>query len=328
MRAPTVKPTTTSLVSAVLAAAGLDPTFVIGGVVNSARTSARLGRGEYLVAEADESDASFLHLQPQMAVITNIDDDHMEAYGGDAERLRRTYLAFLHNLPFYGLAVLCFDDVEVRKLPNELTRRHLSYGLGAGADYRATDLQFHGHNSRFAVESPQGSLGEFCLSMPGEHNVQNALAAITLASSLQIGMEPVRRALAEFEGIDRRFQVMGPLKWPGGEVEMVDDYAHHPKEIRATLKATRCCWPERRIVTVFQPHRYSRTRDLFDQFVQLLSELDPLFVMDVYPAGETPIREADGWSLCQAIRQRGSEVVFVPDFMELKGPAGPGSMPG
>ena len=312
------KTTTTSLVSAVLAAAGLDPTFVIGGVVNSARTNARLGRGEYLVAEADESDASFLHLQPQMAVVTNIDADHMETYGGDFDRLRGTYLAFLHNLPFYGLAVLCLDDPEVRALVPDLSRRFLSYGLEQGADFRATDIRFSGRDSYFKVQSPAGELGEFRLAMPGEHNVLNALAAIVVASKLDIGMGHVRSALEKFEGIGRRFQTIGKLKLQDGEVEMVDDYAHHPRELKATLRAAQGCWPDRRIVAVFQPHRYTRTRDLFDDFAQLLSELDNLIVTEVYPAGELPISGADGRALCKAIRKRGRDPVFVQELDELR----------
>ncbi len=312
------KTTTTSLVSAVLAVAGLDPTFVIGGVVNSARTNARLGRGEYLVAEADESDASFLHLQPQMAVVTNIDADHMETYGGDFERLRQTYLAFLHNLPFYGLAVLCFDDPEVRSLSSDLSRRFLTYGLGEGVDFRAVDLRYEGRDSLFKVVSPTGDLGEFRLAMPGEHNVQNALAAIAIASKLDIGMGHVRRALADFQGIGRRFQTVGELTLADGSVEMVDDYAHHPRELRATLNAARGCWPDRRIVAVFQPHRYTRTRDLFDDFAQLLSEVDNLIVTEVYPAGEQPISGADGRALCKAVRKRGNDPIFVDDLDELR----------
>ena len=311
------KTTTTSLVSAVLAAAGLDPTFVIGGVVNSARTNARLGRGEYLVAEADESDASFLHLQPQMAVVTNIDADHMETYGGDFERLRQAYLAFLHNLPFYGLAVLCRDDPEVRNLNGRLARRFLSYGLGPDVDFRATNLRFAGRESLFEVVTPQGGLGEFRLNMPGEHNVLNALAAIVIARKLEIGMGHVRRALADFEGIDRRFQPVGVLPVSGGEVEVVDDYAHHPRELRATLDAARGCWPDRRIVAVFQPHRYTRTRDLFDDLAQLLCELEHLVVTEVYPAGEQSIPGADGRALCKAIRKRGGDPIFVEDLTKL-----------
>ncbi len=311
------KTTTTSLVAAVLAAAGMDPTFIVGGVVNSVRTNARLGKGQYLVAEADESDASFLHLQPQMAVVTNIDEDHMETYGGDFDQLRKTYLAFLHNLPFYGLAVLCFDDPEVRQISTELARPFLTYGLGEQVDFQATKIRYHGPNSFFEVQHKGSNLGNFKLAMPGEHNVLNALAAIVIATKLGIPVPSLQKALAAFKGIDRRFQILGTLSISGGEVDMVDDYAHHPRELRATLKAARGCWPERRIVTVFQPHRFSRTRDLFDDFAQLLSEIDNLIVTEVYPAGELPINGADGRSLCKAIRQRGKDPVFVDTLDEL-----------
>ena len=311
------KTTTTSLVAAVLGAADMDPTFVIGGVVNSHRTNARLGSGEYLVAEADESDASFLHLQPQMSVVTNIDADHMETYGGDFERLRQTYLAFLHNLPFYGMAVLCFDDPEVRAISKELARPILSYGISENVDFRASRIRYEGRNSVFQVDHRGREMGEFRLALPGEHNVQNALAAIAIAQKIGIRSDAIRRALAEFEGIGRRFQPLGKLSIAGGEVEMVDDYAHHPRELRATLEAARGCWPDRRIVAVFQPHRYSRTRDLFDDFAQLLSGVSTLIVTEVYPAGEQPIAGADGRALCKAIRQRGSDPVFVDSLDEL-----------
>ncbi|MGI9318102.1 MAG: UDP-N-acetylmuramate--L-alanine ligase [bacterium] len=312
------KTTTTSLVAAVLATAGWDPTFVVGGVVNSARSNARLGSGEYLVAEADESDASFLHLQPQMAVVTNIDADHMETYGGDFEQLRRTYLAFLHNLPFYGLAVLCFDDPEVRLVSEELARPFLSYGLSNGVDFRAFNIRFHERNSYFEVDHQGRNLGEFHLAMPGEHNIQNALAAITIASKLGIEIKAVSKALADFEGIGRRFQTLGMLQIKAGEVEMVDDYAHHPSELKATLKAAKGCWPQRRIVSIFQPHRYSRTRDLFDDFAQVLSEIENLIVTEVYPAGEQIIAGADGRALCKAVRKRGNDPVFVESLEELE----------
>lgn len=313
------KTTTTSLVAAVLGAADMDPTFVIGGVVNSHRTNARLGSGEYLVAEADESDASFLHLQPQMAVVTNIDADHMETYGGDFERLRQTYLAFLHNLPFYGMAVLCFDDPEVRRVSAELARPFLSYGISDNVDFRASKIRYEGRNSVFEVDHRGREMGEFSLALPGEHNVQNALAAIAIAQKIGIRSDAIRRALAEFEGIGRRFQTLGMLAVADGEVEMVDDYAHHPRELRATLEAARGCWPDRRIVAVFQPHRFSRTRDLFDDFAQLLASVDTLIVTEVYPAGEQPIAGADGRALCKAIRKRGSDPVFVDALDELYG---------
>ncbi len=311
------KTTTTSLVSAVLASAGMDPTFIVGGVVNSVRTNARLGKGQYLVAEADESDASFLHLQPQMAVVTNIDEDHMETYAGDFDQLRKTYLAFLHNIPFYGLAVLCFDDPEVRQISTELARPFLSYGVTEQVDFRATDIRYQGRDSYFDVQHKGEKLGSFKLAMPGEHNVLNALAAIVISTKLGILVPDVQKALAAFEGIGRRFQGLGMVPVAGGEVEMVDDYAHHPREIRATLKAARGCWPEHRIVSIFQPHRYSRTRDLFDDFAQLLSEVDNLIVTEVYPAGEMPITGADGRSLCKAIRKRGKDPVFVNSLEEL-----------
>jgi len=311
------KTTTTSLVSAVLAEANMDPTFVIGGVVNSARTNARLGTGEYLVAEADESDASFLHLQPQMAVVTNIDADHMETYGGNFERLKKTYLAFLQNLPFYGLAVACFDDAEVRNVCFELARPILSYGIEQGADIRATNIVFEDRRSFFDVTHLENKLGRFELSMPGTHNIQNALAAIAIASKLGIDMKTVKAALQKFEGIGRRFEQVGMLAIEGGEVEMVDDYAHHPVELKATLDAASGCWPKKRVVAVFQPHRYSRTRDLFDDFAQLLSTVDHLILTEVYPAGEAPIAGADGRALSKAIRKRGNDPVFVETHEEL-----------
>ncbi len=311
------KTTTTSLVAAVLTEAEMDPTFVIGGVVNSSRTNARLGSGEYLVAEADESDASFLHLQPQIAVVTNIDADHMDTYGGDFEKLKQTYLAFLHNLPFYGLAVVCMDDPELRAVCQELARPILSYGVEENADLRATNLVFEERSSHFDVTHLDQELGRFELSMPGVHNVQNALAAIAIAWKLGIPMDTVKTALSKFEGISRRFQHVGMLSVKGGEVEMIDDYAHHPVELRATLNAARGCWPDKRIVAVFQPHRYSRTRDLFDDFAQLLSTVDHLIVTEVYPAGEAPIAGADGRSLCKAIRKRGNDPVFVESLEEL-----------
>lgn len=311
------KTTTTSLVAAVLAAAGMDPTFVVGGVVNSVRSNAKLGTGKFLVAEADESDASFLHLQPQIAVLTNIDADHMQTYGGDFAQLRKAYLAFLHNLPFYGFAVLCFDDPEVRAISAQLGRRFLSYGINEGADFRASNLRYEGRSSYFVVEHQGCPMGEFMLAMPGEHNVLNALAAITIASKLGISMAAAHHALSEFQGIDRRFHELGMVTIAGGEVALVDDYAHHPSELEATLKAARGCWPTRRIVAVFQPHRYSRTRDLFDDFAQLLSQQDNLIITEVYPAGESPIAGADGRALCKAIRKRGNDPVFVETLADL-----------
>ncbi len=304
------KTTTTSLVASVFAAAGLDPTFIVGGVVNSIRSNARLGRGKYLIAEADESDASFLHLQPQMAVVTNIDADHMETYAGDFDRLRQTYLDFLHNLPFYGLAALCFDDPEVRELTKQLRKRWVSYGFSEDVDFRAYDFWQLDGRSRFKVDKQEERLGEFDLALPGRHNVLNALAAITIAHQLGINMSAVRDGLANFEGIGRRFERLGEMSIGDVRFELVDDYAHHPREIEATVNAAVECWPDRRMVVIFQPHRYSRTRDLFDDFVILLAKLDPLIITEVYAAGEDPINGADGRSLCRAIRKRGSDPLF------------------
>ncbi|MEA3291656.1 MAG: UDP-N-acetylmuramate--L-alanine ligase [Pseudomonadota bacterium] len=311
------KTTTTSLVSAVLAEAGLDPTFVVGGVVNSERSNARLGKGAYLVAEADESDASFLHLQPQMAVITNIDVDHMETYGGDFGKLKATYLDFLHNLPFYGLAVLCFEDTEVRQLAAKAHRSVVSYGFAEDVDFRATNLRQKGMRSLFSVTRYGEPAGEFELAMPGRHNVLNALAAIAVAGKLGIDDDAVRAGLAGFKGIGRRFEHLGELGLEQGRALLVDDYAHHPREIAATVEAARGCWPERRLVVAFQPHRYSRTRDLFDDFAQLLAEIQPLVVTDIYPAGEQSLPGADGRSLCRAIRARGGDPLFAADLEEL-----------
>ncbi len=311
------KTTTTSLVASVMASAGLDPTIVVGGVVNSIRSNARLGQGEYLVAEADESDASFLHLQPQMAVITNIDADHMETYGGDFERLKQTYLDFLHNLPFYGLAVLCFEDTDIRQLVTSLRKPFASYGFDDDVDYQASNVTQQADRSYFKVSWQGQALGDFELAMPGEHNVLNALAAIAIAHKLGVDPAAMQQGLARFEGIGRRFERLGEMTLAAARIERVDDYAHHPCEIEATVRAALKCWPQRRLVVVFQPHRYSRTRDLFDDFASLLSSIDNLIVTEVYPAGEAPIAGADGRSLCRAIRKRGSDPVFAESLDEL-----------
>lgn len=312
------KTTTTSLVAAVLASANLDPTFIVGGVVNSVRTNARLGQGEYMVAEADESDASFLHLQPQVAVVTNIDRDHMETYEGDFDRLKLTYLDFLQNLPFYGLAVLCFDDPAVREISVSLRKPAVSYGTEEGVDYQATNIRQHGRDSVFEVIRNGESIGEFELALPGRHNVLNALAAISIGFSLGITVDAVRKALSSFQGIGRRFQQFGEVRIGEAVVDLVDDYAHHPTELAATIVAAQDSWPGRRMVVVFQPHRYSRTRDLFDDFAQLLSTVDNLIVTEVYAAGEAPISGSDGRSLCRAIRKRGNDPIFVESLEELE----------
>jgi len=313
------KTTTTSLVASCLAEGGLDPTFVIGGRLNSAGTNARLGQGEYLVAEADESDASFLSLQPYMAVVTNIDADHMQTYGGDFERLKQAFVDFLHHLPFYGLAVLCLDDPVVRELLPRVHKPILTYGIDTPADVRATGVRQDGLTMHFTVELAGAKPGlAVTLSQPGRHNVLNALAAIGIANALGVQPGAIQRALANFSGIGRRFQLNGTLALNGGGVALVDDYGHHPREIAATVAAARAAWPQRRLVVVFQPHRYTRTHELMDDFSAVLSEIDTLLVTEVYSAGEAPIRGADGRALCRAIRARGQvDPVFVPDVLRL-----------
>lgn len=313
------KTTTTSLTASILGEAGLDPTFVIGGKLNSAGTNAQLGQGNYLVAEADESDASFLHLQPVIAIVTNIDQDHMETYGGDIRRLKDTFVEFLHHLPFYGLAVVCGDDPGVRDILERINKPVRTYGFGQDADIRAVDVERRGLTSHFRVLRDQGTQSlEISLNMPGRHNVLNALAAIGVASDLGVEDSVIQQALARFEGIGRRFQINGEIQRRGQPVTFVDDYGHHPREVDATLDSARQAWPDRRLVLVFQPHRYTRTRDLFEDFVQVLSKADVLVLLDVYPAGEIPIAGADGRSLSRAIRVRGrQEPIFVEDLGEL-----------
>ena len=313
------KTTTTSLVASILAEGGRDPTFVIGGRLKSADSNARLGAGRYLVAEADESDASFLHLQPMIAVVTNIDDDHLATYDGDFERLKQSFVDFLHNLPFYGLAVLCVDDAEVRSILPRVGRPTLTYGLDEGADLRAINVEARGLSTRFDVlraghETPLG----VTLNLPGRHNVLNALAAIGVATELEVADESIQKALAGFQGIDRRLQVIGEVATAAGSATIVDDYGHHPTEIAATLAAVRQGWPGRRLVLAFQPHRYTRTRDLLDDFAGVLTAADVVLVTEVYAAGETPIAGADGRAICRAVRSRGKlEPVFVERVDEL-----------
>jgi len=307
------KTTTTSLVASVLAEGGLDPTFVIGGRLKSADANARLGQGEYLVAEADESDASFMHLKPMLAVVTNIDADHMSTYAGDIDKLRLGFIKFLHNLPFYGLAVMCSDDPGVNAILPQVGRSILTYGIGEDADIRAENIRFDGNQTRFDVirEGHERPL-EISLRLPGVHNVRNALAAIAVAGELQVADRAVVDALVRFEGIDRRFQSHGEVQTKKGRVMLVDDYGHHPTEVAATLAAARAGWPDRRIVLAFQPHRYTRTRDLLDDFAAVLSEADVLVLLEVYAAGEDPIAGADGRAIARAVRSRGGvEPVFV-----------------
>lgn len=314
------KTTVTSLIASLLAEGGLDPTFVIGGRLNSAGANARLGGGSYLVAEADESDASFLHLQPLLAVVTNIDADHMETYHGDFVRLRQAFIDFLHNLPFYGLAVVCADDPVVRGMLPEISRPLITYGITEPADFRAQDITHAGSSSRFTVVRPGGAGAiEVQLNLAGRHNVLNALAAMAVAHELGVPDPAVLRGLRGFQGIGRRFQIYGELAAPGGRVLMIDDYGHHPREIQAVLQAIRAGWPGRRLVLVFQPHRYTRTRDLFEDFSAVLSEADELLMLEVYAAGEAAIPGVDSRSLCRAIRARGRiEPVFVRDGAELE----------
>jgi UDP-N-acetylmuramate--alanine ligase len=313
------KTTTTSLVASVLAEGGEDPTFVIGGRLKSAATNARLGAGRYLVAEADESDASFMHLQPVIAIVTNVDADHLGTHGGDFEKLKASFVEFLHNLPFYGLAVVCADDAEARALIPKIARPYLTYGFGEGVDFRAVNVERHGGQSKFDVLRPGIAAPlTIALNLPGRHNVLNALSAIAVATELEIEDAAIQRALANFQGIDRRLQVIGDVPTARGRVTIVDDYGHHPTEVAATLEAARQAWQGRRIVLVFEPHRYTRTRDLLDDFAQVLSTADALVVAEVYPAGEAPIPGADGKALCRAIRSRGVvEPVLLKSLDEL-----------
>ena len=314
------KTTTTSLVASVLAEGGLDPTFVIGGRLKSADSNARLGQGEYLVAEADESDASFVDLKPMLAIVTNIDADHMSTYEGDIDRLRSGFVRFLHNLPFYGLAVLCTDDPGVNEILGDVGRSILTYGVDSDADIRAENIRFSAGETRFRVVRKGANHGglDICLRLPGLHNVRNALAAIAVAGELQVGDQAVVSALEKFEGIDRRFQNYGEIRTRNGKVMLVDDYGHHPTEIAATVAAARAGWPGRRLVLVFQPHRYTRTRDLLDDFATVLSDSDVLVLLEVYAAGEAPIAGADGRAIARAVRSRGGiEPVFVESLDKL-----------
>jgi len=312
------KTTTTSLIASIFAQGQLDPTFVIGGLLNSAGTNARLGTSRYLVAEADESDASFLHLQPMVAVITNIDADHMETYQGDFEKLKDTYIEFLHNLPFYGLAVVCIDNPVVRELLPRISRQVITYGFSEDADVKAVNYQQQGSVSNFTVEIEGQAPLKMSVNLPGQHNVLNALAGIAVAKDEGVGDKAICQALTEFAGIGRRFEQLADLSTDAGNMVLVDDYGHHPSEVKATILAMRQGWPDKRLVMVFQPHRYSRTRDLYEDFVEVLSEVDCLFLLDVYAAGETPIASADSKSLTRSIRQRGQlEPVYVSDADKL-----------
>jgi UDP-N-acetylmuramate--alanine ligase len=317
------KTTTTSLIASVLAEAGMDPTFVIGGRLEAAGSHAKLGKGEFIVVEADESDASFLYLQPVLAVVTNIDADHMETYGHDFSRLRQAFLDFIQRLPFYGMAVLCADDANVRAILPLVTKPVTTYGLSEQAQIRATNIRHEGERMRFVAEIKGNGTSarsmHLLLNLPGVHNVLNALAAVAIGLEVQVPEEAIARALAEFKGVGRRFQRYGEVPLPGGgSFTLIDDYGHHPAEMAATLAAVRGAFAGRRLLLAFQPHRYTRTRDVFEDFVRVLSSVDALLLTEVYPAGEAPIVAADGRALARAVRVAGKvEPIFVENIAEL-----------
>lgn len=312
------KTTTTSLLASIFAEAGTDPTFVIGGLLNSAGSNARLGAGRYLIAEADESDASFLHLQPLTSVVTNIEADHMDTYQGDFEKMKETYLEFCHNLPFYGVAVICLDDPVLRELIPQIGRTILTYGFSLDADFVISDFAQQGTQTRFTITDPSGQQRQVQLNLPGKHNALNATAAFALAVDEGISETAILTALQRFEGIGRRFQQYGEFDTGNGKVLLLDDYGHHPTEVAATIAAVRAAWPERRVVMAYQPHRFSRTRDLYEDFIKVLSSVDSLLLLEVYAAGEAPITGADSRSLCRSIRARGQlDPIYVATPAEL-----------
>ena len=307
------KTTTTSLIASIFAEADMDPTFVIGGLLNSAGTNARLGEGRILIAEADESDASFLHLQPMVSVVTNIEADHMATYEGDFEKLKKTFIEFLHNLPFYGMAIMCIDDDVIRELLPVVGRSILTYGFSDDADFAISNMVKQSLSTSFTVKRP-GAFEDIdvTVSMPGDHNVLNATAAIAVATDEGVDDAAIQRGLERFQGVGRRFQLYGDFEIEGGSVLLVDDYGHHPTEVEATISAARQAWPERRLLMVYQPPRYTRTKDLYEDFVRVLSTVDSLLLLEVYSAGEDVIAGADGRSLSGSIRSRGQiDPVFV-----------------
>lgn len=312
------KTTTTAMISMIYTEAKLDPTFVNGGLVKSAGKNAHLGASRYLIAEADESDASFLHLQPMVSVVTNIEPDHMDTYGGDFEQMKATYVKFLRNLPFYGLAVMCADDETVMEIAPQVGRQVLTYGFSEKADYRIEDYQQTGFQGHYTVVCPNGERIDVLLNVPGKHNALNATAALAVAKEEGIANEAILTALADFQGAGRRFDQLGSFIRPNGKVMLVDDYGHHPTEVDVTIKAARSGWENKRVVMIFQPHRYSRTRDLFDDFVQVLSQVDALIMLEVYAAGEAPIVGADSKALCRSIRNLGKvDPILVSDTDQL-----------
>ncbi len=313
------KTTTTSLITAIFAEAGCDPTFIVGGRVNSIGTNAKLGGSRYLVAEADESDASFLHLQPMVSVVTNIEPDHMETYGFDFEVMKKTYIEFLHNLPFYGLAVLCIDDDVIRNMLVSVARPTLTYGFSEDAAYRIRDVKSDQRQCFFSIDRPDGLCSlDISLSIPGRHNALNAAAAIAVASDEGLSDQAIITALREFGGVGRRFEQIGHYPVKGGTATLYDDYGHHPTEVQATIQAVRDGWPDQRLVMIFQPHRYTRTRDLYEEFVNVLSTVDVLLVLDVYSAGEEVIAGATSKTLCGSIRQRGHiDPIYVANLEDI-----------
>ena len=315
------KTTTTSLVASILAEGGMDPTFVIGGRLNAAGANARLGSGDFLVAEADESDASFLYLSPVISIVTNIDADHMETYGHDFGRLKQTFVDFLQRLPFYGVAVLCADDPNVREIMPQVSKQIVGYGLDESANVRAENVTAEGGRMRFDCVRVNGSVTRFpvTLNLPGMHNVLNALAAIAVASEVDVSDAAIAKALAEFKGVGRRFQHHGEVALPaGGTFTLIDDYGHHPAEMRATVAAARGAFPGRRLLLAFQPHRYTRTRDCFEDFVGVLGSVDALALAEVYAAGEAPIVAADGRTLARALRVAGRvDPLFVENIADM-----------
>ncbi|MEW9797220.1 UDP-N-acetylmuramate--L-alanine ligase [Alteromonas sp. CYL-A6] len=314
------KTTTTSLLATIFAQAEYDPTFVIGGLLNSAGTNARLGKSRYLIAEADESDASFLHLQPMVSIVTNIEADHMDTYGGDFSRVKDTFVDFLHNLPFYGTAIVCGDDENIQSIRPRIGRNVITYGFNPDNDVWADNVTLSFGKASFTVHRPDHAPLDVTLNLTGRHNVLNALAAISVATDEGIDDDAIVAALAGFGGIGRRFEMLGDFNTSVGQVVLVDDYGHHPTEVAATIAAARANWPENRIVMVYQPHRYTRTRDLYEDFVDVLSKVDVLLLLDIYPASEPPIDGVDSKALCRSIRQRGElEPIYA---------GGPDALPG
>ncbi|NNN44458.1 MULTISPECIES: UDP-N-acetylmuramate--L-alanine ligase [Vibrio] len=312
------KTTTTALVTQIYSEAGLDPTFVNGGLVKSAGTNARLGSSRILIAEADESDASFLYLQPMVTIVTNIEADHMDTYGGDFETLKQTFIDFLHNLPFYGQAVLCVDDPVVHEIIPRISRQVITYGFSEQADVRVENYHQQGQQGRFTIVRKGKEKLNITLNIPGRHNALNAAAAIAVATEDDITDEAILRAMINTQGTGRRFDHLGEFESGKGKVMLVDDYGHHPTEVDVTIKAARSGWSEKRLVMIFQPHRYTRTRDLYDDFAHVLEQVDVLVMLEVYSAGEKPIAGADGRSLCRAIRSRGKiDPIFVPETKAL-----------